>query len=281
MTARPGVAVAVSPHLDDAVFSVGGTLAALASAGWTVRVVTCFTASVPDLSPFALACQLDKGITADVDYMALRRAEDEAACAVLGVQPVHLPLPEAPHRGYADPAALFAGVRSDDRAAAALVPALRAHLADADVILAPQALGDHADHRIVCETVAALRPDGLWWRDVPYVSRQPSASPWRGVPDGVEAGADISDHLTRKVTAAASYHSQLGFQFGQIGVAALLSNLAAEEAARLGLPGAVEALRGRVDRLRLIGAVSPGVRGMDVVPSSAVQRGPPQDRHCD
>ncbi|WP_410816480.1 PIG-L deacetylase family protein [Micromonospora sp. 050-3] len=259
MTTRPGVAVAVSPHLDDAVFSVGGTLAALAATGWTVRVVTCFTASVPNLSPFALACQLDKGIAGDVDYMALRRAEDEAACAVLGVQPVHLPLPEAPHRGYPDPAALFAGVRADDRAAAALVPALRPHLADADVILAPQALGDHADHRVVTETVAALRPDGLWWRDVPYVSRQPTASPWRCVPDGVEeAGADISDHLASKVAAATSYHSQLGFQFGQIGVAPLLRNLAAEEAARLGLPGAVEAFRGRVDRLRLISAVSPG-----------------------
>lgn len=248
--------MAVSPHLDDAVFSVGGTLAALAATGWTVRVVTCFTASMPDLSPFALACQLDKGIAADVDYMALRRAEDEAACAVLGVQPVHLPLPEAPHRGYPDPAALFAGVRADDRAAAALVPALLPHLADADVILAPQALGDHADHRIVTETVAALSPDALWWRDVPYVSRQPAASQWRCVPDGVEAGAEIGEHLTRKVAAAASYHSQLGFQFGQVGVAPLLRNLAAAEAARLGLPGAVEALRGSVDSLRLIGAVS-------------------------
>ncbi|MCG5468286.1 PIG-L family deacetylase [Micromonospora sp. LAH09] len=269
---RPGVAVAVSPHLDDAVFSVGGTLAALAATGWTVRVVTCFTASVPALSPFALACQLDKGIAADVDYMALRRAEDEAACAVLGAQPVHLPLPEAPHRGYPDPAALFAGVRGDDRVAAALVSALRPHLADADVVLAPQALGDHADHRIVTETVAALRPDGLWWRDVPYVSRQPAAAPWRGVPDGVEAGADIGDHLAGKVAAAGSYHSQLGFQFGRIGVGPLLRNLAAEEAARLGLPGAVEALHGRVDRLRLVGAVSPRVRGMDVVTSSAVER---------
>ncbi|MEK8106267.1 PIG-L family deacetylase [Micromonospora sp. M12] len=107
--------MAVSPHLDDAVFSIGGTLAALVAAGWTVRVVTCFTASVPEPSPFALACQLDKGLAADVDYMALRRAEDRAACALLGVEPVHLPLAEAPHRGYPDPAALFAGVRADDR----------------------------------------------------------------------------------------------------------------------------------------------------------------------
>ncbi|RKN47646.1 PIG-L deacetylase family protein [Micromonospora endolithica] len=259
MSARsePGLAVAVSPHLDDAVFSVGGTLAALVTAGWTVRVVTCFTASVPDPSPFALACQLDKGFPADVDYMALRRAEDDTACALLGVEPVHLPLPEAPHRGYPDPAALFAGVRADDRAAAALAPALRPQLADADVVLAPQALGDHVDHRIVTETVAGLAPDSLFWRDVPYVDRQPAASPWHRVPAGVEAGVDISDQLAAKVAAAGSYHSQLDFQFGRTGVAPLLRNLAVVEAARLGLPGVVEALHGRLDRLRSIGAMPP------------------------
>ena len=71
--------MAVSPHLDDAAFSVGGTLAALAAAGHQVTVLTCFTASVPHPAGFALACQLDKGLPADVDYLALRRAEDAAA----------------------------------------------------------------------------------------------------------------------------------------------------------------------------------------------------------
>ncbi|MDG4811022.1 PIG-L family deacetylase [Micromonospora sp. WMMD1120] len=249
--------MAVSPHLDDAVFSIGGTLAALVAASWTVRVVTCFTASVPDPSPFALACQLDKGLTADVDYMAVRRAEDAAACAMLGVQPVHLPLPEAPHRGYPDAAALFTGVRADDRITAALDPMLRPHLAEADVVLAPQALGDHVDHRVVTATVARLAPDGLWWRDVPYVSRQRAASAGVGAPGAVEAGVDIGGYLAAKIAAARSYHSQLGFQFGAGGVAPLLQDLAAAEAARLGLPGTVEALRGRADCLVRIGAVLP------------------------
>ena len=40
----------------------------------TVTVVTCFTRSVPDPQGFALACQLDKGLGPEVDYMALRRA---------------------------------------------------------------------------------------------------------------------------------------------------------------------------------------------------------------
>jgi hypothetical protein len=43
------------------------------AAGWEVTVATAFTRSVPDPQGFALACQLDKGLPPEVDYMALRR----------------------------------------------------------------------------------------------------------------------------------------------------------------------------------------------------------------
>lgn len=139
----PAVKVlAVSPHLDDAAFSVGGTLAALAAAGHEVTAVTCLTASVPDPTGFALACQLDKGLGADMEYMALRRAEDTAAMAVLGATPVHLDLPEAPHRGYGSAPELFAGPRPDDevwREVAVRLEDVDAHLG-ADLWLAPQGL---------------------------------------------------------------------------------------------------------------------------------------------
>src|SRR4051794_17082837 len=101
------IALAVSPHLDDVAFSCGGTLGVLRRAGWSVRVVTVFTATVLPLSEFALACQLDKDLGPDVDYMALRRREDAQAMACLDVDRVeHLDLPEAPHRGYTSAADL-------------------------------------------------------------------------------------------------------------------------------------------------------------------------------
>ncbi len=104
-------ALALSPHLDDAAFSCGGTLATLAGLGWHVVLATLFTRSMPDPQGFALACQLDKGLDATVDYMALRRAEDVAAAWALGIGgPVHVPLPEAPHRGYGSAKALFGGI---------------------------------------------------------------------------------------------------------------------------------------------------------------------------
>lgn len=238
-------AVAVSPHLDDAVFSAGGTIAVLVAYGWTVRVVTCFTASVADPSPFALSTQLDKGLASDVDYMALRRAEDAAACSVLGAQPLHLPLPEAPHRGYTSAPDLFAGVHPDDDIVPALHEALEPLLTSADLVLAPQAIGDHADHRIVTEVVAALAPQTLWWRDAPYVLRRPDASPWTAVPFGCERVVDIGPYLDTKITAARCYPTQLGFQFGgPEQVEPRLRELAAAEAARLGAAVPCEALTG-------------------------------------
>ena len=235
------LAVAVSPHLDDAVFSAGGTLAALAEAGWRVRVVTCFTASVADPSPFALSTQLDKGLGPEVDYMALRRAEDVAALQRLGAEPVHLPLPEAPHRGYTSAPDLFAGQHPDDDVGGPLTEALAPHLDGAGLVLAPQAIGDHVDHRVVVDVVAALRLDTSFWRDAPYVLRRPDAPSWRGVPTGKEHPVDVGAHLDAKAAAACSYATQVGFQFGGADrVAPALLALAEAEAARVGAVGPCE-----------------------------------------
>jgi LmbE family N-acetylglucosaminyl deacetylase len=203
--------VAVSPHLDDAAFSVGGTLAALADAGYEVTVVTCFTRSVPDPAGFALACQLDKGLPADVDYMALRRDEDAAAMAVLGATPLHLDLPEAPHRGYTSAPDLFAGVHDGDDVWRSVCAAL----ADVpgDLWLAPQALGGHVDHLQVLRAVAALDRPVLWWRDSPYVLREPDAVPGPDLPGGLTP-LELPQDLARRADACACYASQLGFQFG-------------------------------------------------------------------
>ena len=202
---------AVSPHLDDAAFSVGGTLAALADTGHQVTVVTCFTRSVPAPTGFALACQTDKGLGPEVDYLALRRAEDRAAMAVLGATPVHLELREAPHRGYESAAELFAGVRPGDDVWRDLAGLLRG--LPGDLWLAPQGLGGHVDHLQVLRAVAGLGRPTLWWRDSPYVLRDPTAAPGLDLPGGL-APVELPQDRDRRADACACYTTQLGFQFG-------------------------------------------------------------------
>ena len=215
------VALALSPHLDDAVFSAGGTLARLARDGWHVVIATVFTASVAAPAGFALACQLDKGLDASIDYMALRRDEDARACHLIGAAPVWLPFPEAPHRGYGSAAALFAGLHPDDAVSDAIGPALRLLLDTwrPALLLAPQGVGGHVDHLALIHALNAIQPPvpTLWWRDYPYAIRpERSAEPLAALfaPfDAVQIPLDETS-CTAKCRAALAYASQVGFQFG-------------------------------------------------------------------
>lgn len=245
-----GTALFVSPHLDDVAFSCGGAMITLGDTGWRTVVVTVFTASVPAPSGFALACQLDKGLSADVDYLALRRSEDEEFAHRAGVWGLRwLDLHEAPHRGYRSADELFGPIARSDTAAEDVRAAL-ANCLDAeqpDMVFVPQALGGHVDHRLVAEACSTLAGDAeLWWyRDVPYAIGQPRArSPQQAVASMAETPFDITDALARKCEAATAYVTQLGFQFGSAsGCAEALGAHAAAEARRVGRSGAAEVLR--------------------------------------
>ena len=227
----------ISPHLDDAVFSVGGLMAVLADAGHQLHLITCFTRSVPQPTGFALACQLDKGLSAEADYMQLRREEDRRACELLGAQSHWLDLPEAPHRGYESAAALF----QDTLKADGIQPELTQRIRQAcqtirpDLILSPVGIGNHVDHQQVkraVRSVCADFPDAhfLQWYDEPYLARHPELLPkkattelalnWRvlvrhaTLPDDHVLSLDITSYVDRKIAACAAYTTQIGFQFG-------------------------------------------------------------------
>ncbi len=212
--------LALSPHLDDAAFSCGGTLARLAASGARVVIATAFTASVPEPQGFALACQTDKGLSPSLDYMALRRDEDAAAAAALGVEPAWLPFPEAPHRRYGSAAELFGPVREDDVVVPDLARAITELIrrVSPDLLLAPQAVGGHVDHVQLVRALGTARPSPpvSWWRDFPYGARRSPPEPFR------EAVAALPARKVRvggaaleaKRRACRAYASQLGFQFG-------------------------------------------------------------------
>lgn len=222
--------VAVSPHLDDAVFSCGGWL--LQRRKVAATIVTCFTKSVINPAGFALACQLDKGLDAEVDYMHLRRAEDRRAAELLGVRTVHLPLPEAPHRGYGSAEELFAGIHEDDD----ILPELTATVASSlrelrpTTVLYPYGAGNHADHLQVIRAVEAVQPKWptvrfIRYYDQPYTYRHAHlypeldrASRWLGHPEKLPhhtARYRLSaERAERKHAACAAYATQLAFQFG-------------------------------------------------------------------
>jgi LmbE family N-acetylglucosaminyl deacetylase len=140
----------VSPHLDDAVFSLGSSIADLCAARRKVVVVTLFAgdrSSDAPPSPWDERC----GFGSAAESARTRRAEDARACALLGVEPVWLSF----------------DVRSPEGAAAALLDAVQ----HAAVVLVPGFPCTHRDHILAARTVlGARRPEvtvGLYV-DQPY-----------------------------------------------------------------------------------------------------------------
>lgn len=223
-------ALFISPHLDDVAFSCGGTMIKLAKNGWRTILCTVFTQTVLNPTGFALACQTDKGLSPAIDYMSLRRAEDlEFARIANAGETLHLIFPEAPHRGYDSAPELFAGIKPGDQIWRAIADELKAIAEERqpDLFFAPQGIGNHADHLQVIKAV--LRNNSaaqtLWYRDTPYIIRNPQAAPSDLLPANLseKAVAISAESLAQKIDGCAAYATQIEFQFG--GAQKLAENL--------------------------------------------------------
>jgi LmbE family N-acetylglucosaminyl deacetylase len=170
--------VAVSPHLDDVVLSAARTV--LAWRGPRI-IATVFSGDpVGELSSAASAFHADCGLGNDA--MAHRRNEDEAACAILDCEPLHLGLLEALYRRDAfeepvvtDELQLFEhdvlAVLADEAdlveiVADALTRALTYH-GDA-AVFAPLGTGRHRDHVVVRAAVERICAPFGYYDDQPY-----------------------------------------------------------------------------------------------------------------
>jgi LmbE family N-acetylglucosaminyl deacetylase len=143
--------IVLSPHLDDAVLSIGALIGREVAAGRQVEVWTCFT----DAPPVETIPPRRRVFG---DYGA-RRAEDARALAVLGASYRWLDLHERLWREPPLPSMLHVFRTPDREAELPSVPAIRAAVAEAMAtgarIYAPLGVGHHIDHVEVA--VAALR----------------------------------------------------------------------------------------------------------------------------
>jgi LmbE family N-acetylglucosaminyl deacetylase len=145
--AAPAKPLAIlSPHLDDAVLSLGAAIAGWTRRGIPVRIVTVL-AGHPDSSAPAGPWDRTSGFATEGEAARLRREEDRAACRVVGAEPVWL--------AYAD--AQYARGAGDDRIWAELLEAV----GDAPTVLSPGFPLQHADHAWL-GMLALARRDPAW-----------------------------------------------------------------------------------------------------------------------
>ena len=218
--------VYLSPHLDDAVLSCGGTIHAQTQRGERVLVVTMFAGTPPnhDLTPFTR--ELWERWGAAEDPMAARRAEDCAALAALGAEALHLPHLDCVYRQhpvtgealYPTVDDIFAELHpAEATLAGALYDDLRGRLGThpALTVYAPLGAGHHVDHQIVRRTAMRLLADGLgvaFYEDWPYAGDEATVA--RALDEGAglwrRCLAPLSEEaLAAKGKAVARYASQI------------------------------------------------------------------------
>lgn len=159
------LALVLSPHLDDAILSCAGRIRRHVAQGDRVELLTAFSHADPH----------------DAADWAARRREDEAAAARLGALPRWLGLPDAPFRdpSYVDLDALTGPHAPADAAWRRRLEQRLREALEAEPprsLYVPLGVGDHVDHRLVHEAVAAILPDLTpvvrgavrWYEDQPY-----------------------------------------------------------------------------------------------------------------
>ncbi len=147
----------VSPHLDDAVLSVGGTISTLVRRGADVTIVTVF-AGDPDATAPPSYWDAGRGATQGAAVRE-RRSEDEAAAAELGASALALPWSDSGYVGLRDPDAIWS--------------ALEPIVSESDVTLLPGWPLSHADHRyatmIVLDRADSSMPF-VFYAEQPYAA---------------------------------------------------------------------------------------------------------------
>lgn len=156
--------VVVSTHLDDAVLSVGGTIAALAGAGAEASIVTVFGGDPESTEP-AGAWDRAAGFFTAGEATRARREEDRLACEVIGANPHWLSFEDEQ----------YGGVTTDGR----WHRSLGAASSGADSILIPGFPLSHPDHRQVGMTLLRqppLAPHAALYVEQPYALAADSPS---------------------------------------------------------------------------------------------------------
>jgi LmbE family N-acetylglucosaminyl deacetylase len=150
-----GRVVVISPHLDDAVLSLGASIAAATRAGADVKVLTVFAGDERSLLQPGL-WDRKSGFVTEGDAASKRREEDRQACAILGAVPAWLGFGDEQYARRGDEHAVWSAVVAE--------------IKDADSALIPGFPLENPDHAWLTRTLLAK---GLPCRRVSLYAEQP------------------------------------------------------------------------------------------------------------
>jgi LmbE family N-acetylglucosaminyl deacetylase len=167
----------LSPHYDDAALSCGGLIWDLTRQGHQVEIWTLMGGFPPDenLSKFAQENHLRWGLSGEA-AIRMRRAEDRAACQVLGATPCHFDWPDAIYRRDPETGEPLVNNNKDlfgKSPESSLVRAIRSMLEEKlsqdALVVFPMGLGHHIDHLAAYHAGESFADQKIYFSDYPYV----------------------------------------------------------------------------------------------------------------
>ncbi len=178
-----------SPHLDDAVLSMGNHIAKLVATGKTICVVTMFTDGSDALTTNDIQLFLQRsGASSSTSLFETRRTEDGFALQALGVQKIaHEHLVDGLFRSYNHRLIgttqavypsfqrLFSGRVSPhdnkltERIRQILLHHIKVFAKPTTIIYGPLGIGGHVDHILVHQALMSVAGHTrIFWEDIPY-----------------------------------------------------------------------------------------------------------------
>lgn len=211
----------LSPHLDDAALSCGGQIAKCSAEGQHVLIVTLTAGDPPTGAESHYIQELHSRWELEQDAVAARRAEDIAACKILGAEWLHWDIPDCiyrfhPQTGeplYQSNDDIFGDVHPAEAGLVqSLVEKMR-NLPQAGQVIAPLTVGHHVDHLLTRSAA-----EQVWGRDLAYYEDYPYAQKVGVIEEIVKSEgfnwaaqtiALADAELQQKINAIAAFKSQL------------------------------------------------------------------------
>lgn len=173
----------LSPHLDDAIFSMGGTIYDQVQSGASVEVWTVNTRppKTSDVSPLAQKIHEGWGFHTATEVVPSRREENRRACAVVGARDVYLDFldciyRQGPNGNWLYEVNTFSSPHAiDQELVVQLSAALASRIEPDDKIVCPLAIGGHVDHVLTRQAAENLTRTLWYYADIPYLFAAPSS----------------------------------------------------------------------------------------------------------
>jgi len=216
----------LSPHLDDVALSCAGQISQLTASGQSCLIVTAMAGEAPRTGG-RFVDLLHARWQLDESAVAARRAEDIAACRLLGSSYLHGSVPDCIYRQdpvsaqllYTSEESLFGPIAPADTLATEQIRSMLRSLPAHGRLIAPLGVGNHVDHQLVSLAARNLGTAELsYYEEFPYVrsNRESSASLANELGLTPQTIILSPEALQARVEAISCYKSQLSTFFDNL-----------------------------------------------------------------